>query len=139
MGQNEIELVQEAFAAVTRGDTAAFTGLLHPSFELVERFDVSTSPGAHRGHEGALSWYREGGRQWSAYEAELLSVFPVGDRLVAEGEVRATGRASGFEAKRRFGYLVEFRESKISRLEIWSSLDEAKAAAEAVRLLDAEG
>lgn len=57
---------------------------------------------------------------------ELLSVVPGDGQLVAEGEVRATGRASGFEARRRFGYVVGFRDSKISRLEIYSSLDEAR-------------
>jgi ketosteroid isomerase-like protein len=130
MGDDRIELIRAAFAAVTRGDTAAFAALLDPSFELVEQFEVSTSPGIHRGPERALSWYREGGRQWSSYVAELLDVQAVGERLVAEGEVRAKGRASGFEADRRFGYLFEFRGGKISRLEIWPCLDEARRAAE---------
>ena len=43
----------------TAGTRAPSPRLLDPGFELVERFDVSTSPGAHRGVEGALSWYRE--------------------------------------------------------------------------------
>ena len=69
----------------------------------------------------------------------MLTAFPVGERLVAEGEIRAVGRASGFEAKRRFGYLVEFCDDRISRLEIWSSVDDAKAAAEAGQLRGLEG
>lgn len=62
----EVELLREAFEAVNRGDTAAFITLLHSDFELREHFEVSTSPGPQRGHEGALSWYREGGQNWSS-------------------------------------------------------------------------
>jgi ketosteroid isomerase-like protein len=128
MTTDRIELVREGLAAVNRGDPEGFMARVHPDFELRECFDVSTNPGPHRGPAGYLFWYREGGQQWSSYAVEVLDFLPVGELLLVEGEVRATGRASGFEARQRFGYVVEFRDDKIFRLDIYASLEDAKQA-----------
>jgi ketosteroid isomerase-like protein len=70
--------------------------------------------------------YRDSGQRWSAYETELIeAVFAGGDIVVAEGEVRATGRASGIETRRRFGYLFRISEGRIIRFEIFGSRAEA--------------
>lgn len=130
MSQENVDLVRTVFEAFGRADIAAVAGLLHPEIELKENFELSTSPGPHLGIEGLMAWYREGGQNWSAYETELIEAIPAGDNtVVAEGEVRATGRMSGVRTTHRFGYLFRVAEGRISRFEIFATRREALEAA----------
>src|SRR3954452_3000410 len=129
MSQENVEIVRQVFEAFNRGDIATVAELLHRDIELRERFEPSTSPGPHRGLEGVLTWYRDGGRHWSAYEVELVDAVAAGSELVvAEGEVRATGRTSGVETRQRFGYVYGLREGKVIQFEIFKTRAEALEA-----------
>jgi ketosteroid isomerase-like protein len=130
MAQENVEVVRTAFETFNRGDMPAFAGLLHHDIELKERFELSTSPGPHRGLDGGLAWYRDSGRHWSSYETELIDAVSAGtDVVVAEGEVRARGRTSAVETRRRFGYLFGISEGRIIRFEIFGTKDDALEAA----------
>jgi ketosteroid isomerase-like protein len=129
MSQENVEIVREALDAFNRADLAAVMPMLHPDFELKERFEISTSPGPHRGPEAALAWYREGGQQWSSYEVDMIESIPADDLVVVEAVVRATGRVGSVEMTHRFGYLFKLSERRISRLEIFSAPDQAREAA----------
>jgi uncharacterized protein len=129
MSQQNVDLVRTVFEAFDRADMVAVAGMLHPDVELTEHFELSTSPGPHRGLEGLLAWYRDGGQNWSVYEIKLIEAVPVGnDVVLAVGDVRATGRTSGIEMTHRFGYLYTIAEGKIIRFEIFNDRAEALAA-----------
>jgi ketosteroid isomerase-like protein len=61
---------------------------------------------------------------------DVEEVHPVGDgRAILEFQIRARGRSSGIEAAQRAVGLATARDGKITRLEFFTELEPARAAA----------
>ena len=77
--------------------------------------------------------FRESTRDWLSYweeiELETDHVEAFGDRVVARGQWRSTGRMSGVEGTMPLHVVMTVRDGKISRLEYYPDHESAVAAA----------
>ena len=103
MAQGNVELMRRGFDAMTRADLPVLLDLIDPDFEVEIPPEVSAEPDVYRGHEG-IQRYLESfqvSMEHICFEPERM--WEVGDRVVVELLVRATGKSSGIAVELRTG------------------------------------
>ena len=84
----------------------------------------------YRGPEGVLHYMSDIDEQFESWQLEAEEMRDVGEEwLLAFGRVHLRGRASGIEMDVPFAWLIRFREERALDLQIFSSHEEAEAAA----------
>ena len=129
MGVEQLQTVADAFERWNAGD---FEGM----FELyADDMVVVTGehwPEANQVMEGKDA-FRESTQEWlelwQSVELETDHVEAYGDRVVARGHWRSTGRVSGVEGTMPVHMVLTVRDGKIARLEWYPDHDRAVAAA----------
>jgi uncharacterized protein len=132
MRGNHVEAVRAWIAAFNRRDADAILELAHPQVDYRPYLAaVSGGSGSYHGHGGLRRYLRDLDEAWSTFEAQIHSLRPVGEHVLMEGRLRATGRKSGVEVDAEMAWLHSFRDGKYARLRIF--LDPAEAAEAAAR------
>ena len=129
MSQDALDIVRSSAERWNAGD---FEGM----FELyAEDMVVVTGehwPEANQVMEGKDA-FRESTQEWlelwQSVELETDHVEAYGDRVVARGHWRSTGRVSGVEGTMPIHMVLTVRDGKIARLEWYPDHDRAVAAA----------
>ncbi|HEY7266850.1 MAG TPA: nuclear transport factor 2 family protein [Solirubrobacterales bacterium] len=124
-GEN-IELVRRAFDRWNSGDREIRPDEVDDEVEL----HSVLLGGVVRGPEGFRRWFLEIDQQfveWRSEVAELREVNP--DRLLALGRVHLRGRESEVEFDQPMAWLVDFRDGKVIRLEMFPEHSKALKAA----------
>jgi ketosteroid isomerase-like protein len=124
-GEN-IELVRRAFDRWNSGDREIRPDEVDDEVEL----HSVLLGGVVRGPEGFRRWFLEIDQQfveWRSEVAELREVNP--DRLLALGRVHLRGRESEVEFDQPMAWLVDFRDGKVIRLEMFPEHSQALKAA----------
>ena len=128
-----IEKVRWLYTEATNFDTGV-PAVIELSDPDVEIWPTGTFPGialTYRGHEGIREFF---GQLWDAFDAlhfALENVTVVGDAFVAEVRMVAQGSGSGIEIEQRFTHVLRFRDGRLYRLEAYTGVEEALAAATA--------
>ena len=111
------------------GDTDAVMDGLHPEVEIYSAPEVGNA-GTYRGRDGYRRWEGLWLEAWENFENEILSAEAVGRRhVIVDAHQRATGRDSGLEVDRKVSMLCEIRDARMLRFHIYSTHEEALAAA----------
>jgi ketosteroid isomerase-like protein len=127
---NHVEAVREWIAAFNRRDADAILDLAHPEVDYRPYLaTVAGGPGAYRGHGGLRRYLRDLDEAWSTFEAQIHSLRSVGEHVLMEGRLRATGRTSGAEVDAEMSWVHTFRDGKYARLRIFIDPREAREAA----------
>ena len=129
MSQDALDIVRSSAERWNAGD---FEGM----FELyADDMVVVTGehwPEANQVMEGKDA-FRESTQEWlelwQSVELETDHVEAYGDRVVAQGHWRSTGRVSGVEGTMPIHMVLTVRDGKIARLEWYPDHDRAVAAA----------
>lgn len=118
--QENIRVVQDAFAAFLRGDIAAILSACDPSIE-VEFFGPPTVPmsGQYKGHAGLQDYL---GRVVST--VEFLQFVPQeficeGTSVVVLGHTQARARATGREGRIPWAVVFTITDGKIGRYRVY--------------------
>ena len=130
MSEENVEIVQSAFAAFIRGDTDAVLQLCAKDIVITQPPEL---PGASRhqyGHSGVLEAFAIWPEQWDEYRIEPPRVIAdPGDRVVVASRTAGRGKQSGVEVEMEFAFLFTVREGKIAEWQIFVSEDQALDAA----------
>jgi ketosteroid isomerase-like protein len=126
-GQN-VQLLREWFAATANRDVARLLEIASPEIEYVPIMAVLEGR-IYRGHEGVVRWIDELYEHWEVFE-------PIGERyeehggtVIATGRWHARGRASGAPLDNQTAtWVVEFQDGRMTRLQTYTSTDEASEA-----------
>ncbi len=131
MPDDNVELVKQGFAALRDGGVDALMPFIHPEFEATTPAELASEPDTYRGHEGIRRYFE------SFYEAMENVYFegheftPLGDKVVVDMALHATGRTTGIETTQE-GYMVwTIKDGKAIKLEVFPERDQAMAAARA--------
>jgi ketosteroid isomerase-like protein len=65
--------------------------------------------GGYQGHPGLRQYVRDLGEAWRWYHVEIHSLRDLGNDVLMEGRLEATGRSSGLEVKEDMAWLHTFR------------------------------
>ncbi|MEA2378693.1 MAG: hypothetical protein QOK00_3144 [Thermoleophilaceae bacterium] len=126
MPDEDLEVVQRAWAAFSRVDEEGLLGELDPEIEIVP-FGAAMEGQSYRGYEGVLEWWRRDIRMtW-----ELFQVFPerfqrVGEKLLVTGHWHARGFESGVELDIPASWVIEVRDGKIAYWQTYTDHEQAR-------------
>jgi uncharacterized protein len=130
MSQENVDVVQSAFAAFIRGDTDAVLQLCAENIVTTQPREL---PGASRhqyGRSGVLEAFAIWPEQWDEYRIESPRVIAdPGDDVVVASRTTGRGKQSGVEVEMEFAFVFTVREGKIAEWQIFVSEDQALEAA----------
>jgi ketosteroid isomerase-like protein len=134
VSQENEEMVRRWVAAINRADVDELIRLADPSiYYLPYLGSISGEAGAYRGHDGLRQYVRDLAEAWSAYSVEIQSLEDLGDEVLMEGRLRATGLTSGLDVDAELAWVHSFRsgtgEGRYMRLRFFPDRAEALAAA----------
>jgi ketosteroid isomerase-like protein len=129
VSQEDVELLQEALAALDENGVDAVLPYIHPDFEFSTPPSISLEPETYNGHDGLRRYFD----QWydAADRVRVLpdEFFDAGDRVVVAIRLVARGLETGIESELRAAMVWHVRGRQAVGLEIFPTLDEAREAA----------
>jgi ketosteroid isomerase-like protein len=127
MSQENVELVREGFARWNAGDHDFFFNAAAPDIELLSRFGSLTGE-PYRGHRGVREWIADIQQSFERFELWLDEVRDLGDAVLAIGGINLRARGSGLDLKEPMGWVVEFREGRVVRMQFYAQPAQALEA-----------
>jgi ketosteroid isomerase-like protein len=129
MAKEDVERFGRAVAAYNRRDLEGFLAVCDPDVES-HPITAAAEGGAYRGHEGVRRWWENMETTWGdSLHAEAMELRDLGDCLLALGRLTGRGLGSGIELDTEVGWLVEFRNGRMTRWWAFSRHADALAAA----------
>jgi hypothetical protein len=101
--------------------------LIHPEIDIVDH-DIPDA-GTYHGHAGLAKWLQDWGSAWESWEVEPTQLMDAGDFVVALFTMIARGKGSGASATRRNATVNTVRNGMVSRIDYYTTEEEALAAA----------
>ena len=128
MSQENVDRFVEGIEAFNRGDLEAlFRGWDH---EIRFEHRLADLQGTFVGIDAVEAWFADTSEAFdSGARIECSDVRDLGDRVLALGIVRATGRGSGAETKLPFTVLATFRDGLIIHYVDYGDREQALEAA----------
>jgi ketosteroid isomerase-like protein len=123
-GENS-ELLREWFAATARRDASRLIEIASPEIEYVPIM-AALEGRVYCGHDGICQWLDELYEYWETFEPVGHEFHERGDTVIALGCWYARGKASGAQLNDEPAtWIVEFRDRKMTRLQTYTSREEA--------------
>ena len=101
---------------------------MHPDVEIQTGISDAFQGQPFRGHEGARQWLAALDENFETWRIVMDECREQGDVVVVLGEVHARGRGSGIELVQEVGWVYEFRDDKMIRLQTYYDHAQALAA-----------
>ena len=132
MSQEKLETARRAWEAANerpKPDFATVNALYHPDHELVAVTD-SLEGGTRLGAQGFREWLGEIEHTFESWTSRVEEVKAIDDERVLLLWVGTfMGKQSGAGAEQRGGAVLIFKDGKISRTEVYPSVEGAREAA----------
>ena len=123
--------MRRGFDAMTRADLPVLLELIHPDFEVEIPPEVSAEPDVYRGHDGIRRYLESFQVSMEDIRFEPERMWEVGDRVVVDLLLTATGKSSGIAVELRTGQVWTVADGRAISARIYP---DAAAALEAVGL-----
>ncbi len=127
MSQENVELVQDGFSALGRGDFESFLAMLDQEVEWVNPA-YAIEPGTRRGIDEFRDALDQLRASFGDVRPEVLEMIDAGDGVVVVGRWRGEGTGSGLPIEATFASVVTVQDSQIVRYEWFRKKAEALAA-----------
>lgn len=125
MSRGNLELAHDVIDAVERRDLNRLVELTDPAVEWHSAFAIS---GLYRGHDGMRKYVDDMNEAWEIVRLDVDHEMGVGDVVVFVGRIHYRGKGSGVEDESSSGYVITFRESKITCFRPFKEPEKALAA-----------
>jgi ketosteroid isomerase-like protein len=123
-------LVERAFVLLDSDTYEEVLPLVADDFEMVTTREVASEPDVYRGPEGVRRWWTSFLDAMDRVYLEALSFEELADgRVIVEFVIHARGQTSGIEAGLPAVAIATAADGKLRRLEFFTSLEQARAAA----------
>ena len=139
MSQESVELIRGLWEPFKGADLTVIDWDDEAIREMTERYwspeiELRWSRNApearvYQGREGVIQAFREWVEPFSEYYSEPLDFIEVGDRLVVPNRQSGTGGTSGIPVEFEFTWVYEIRDSQITRIDEYDTLEQALEAA----------
>jgi ketosteroid isomerase-like protein len=118
MSKENVEIVQNAFAAYFSGDEPTLRLITDPEVIVTTRPD-QPDVRDHHGTDGLIAFLGEWAEAWDEYSFEVLQVRDVGDVVLATARQRGQGKRSGVPVDYEVTFAFSLRKGKIVRLQMF--------------------
>jgi hypothetical protein len=102
--------------------------LIDPEIDIIDH-DIPDA-GTYHGHAGLGKWIQDWGSAWESWEIEDGEFIDAGDFVVAVFTMVARGKGSGASTTRRNATVNTVRNGVVSRIDYYTTEEEAMAAAD---------
>jgi len=124
MSRENVAVVQQALAAFSSGDAAAFASLTTPDIEWTTGLGAVEGE-VFRGHEGVATYFERLNGAWDSFVFHAAEYRDLGDVVVVLGRLEGRGRGGSVPVDSPVGAVWELRGGAIRRLRAY--LDHEKA------------
>ena len=131
MSERNLEIVQRGIDAFNARGVEGIVPFVHADFEATTPPTLASEPDTYRGHDGLRRWFDSFDEVMDDIRWEAREFHEVGDLVVVEFTLRARGKTTGLDFGQEAVMVWWLRDGKGVRLELFQTLDEAIAAAEA--------
>ncbi|MDQ3571545.1 MAG: nuclear transport factor 2 family protein [Actinomycetota bacterium] len=129
MSQENVQIVQELFEAVGRGDIEAALRLVHPDGEWANP-DYAMEPGTRHGLSGVRTALTAFSDSFADLRFDITEVVDLEERVLVTGTFSGVGRTSEVAfGSQTFGSVVTLADGKMQRYEWYLNPAEAREAA----------
>jgi ketosteroid isomerase-like protein len=125
---DNVEIMRRGYAAYAERGVDGFLEFIHPDFELVTPPGLALEPQTYKGHEGIRRYFDSFYEAVDEIRMEADDFIPVGDKVIVPFRMTTRGRASGIEASMTAVQVVELRDGKAVRFEIYPTVEQARDA-----------
>ncbi len=127
---DDVEVIVETFNLLSSDTYEQALELVDDEFEMVTTSDLASEPDTYRGSEGVRRWWETFLEVMEWVRLEVEGAHPVDDhRAILEFLIHTRGRASGIETDQRAIGLATARDGKLLRLQFFTEMADARAAA----------
>ena len=103
--------------------------IVHPDFEMETLPGIAAEPQVYRGPDGVRRWWESFYEVMDEVRIEPIEFHDGGEgRVAMQAQLRARGQSSGIDVSQETFLLCHLRENLVTRIEFFTSLDEALAA-----------
>ena len=131
MSRENLEIVQRGFEAFNERGIDGIVPLIDPDFEATTPANLASEPDTYRGHDGIRRWFDSFDEVMDQIRWDPREFHEAGDRVIVEFTLRARGKTTGLDLGQEAVMLWELRDGKAVRLDLFPTLGEAQAAANA--------
>lgn len=121
-------MLREVYAALGRGDTTGMVEHLHPEAELHQPPETPGG-GSYYGREELIRGTTDFLSAWEEYTFEPRRITSIGDGVLAEIFLTATGKSSGVTVERNLFHGWSFLDGRPHRLFVRMTREDAVEAA----------
>jgi ketosteroid isomerase-like protein len=128
MTPTNLEVFERGLDAYNRRDIDDLLEVLDPEVEWYPVLEVllGGQGTVYRGHDGVRELFRNIADALGEIRGEVSEVVEDSrDRIVASGQLYARGRHSGAVTEASLGWLVNFRNGKVSKIRTYGGIEEA--------------
>jgi ketosteroid isomerase-like protein len=130
MSEENVEAFRRAGEAFNRRDIDAMGESVTDDFEFIPYLAaVVEKTTTYRGRDGFRQYLEDADAAWENFQVRVDEIRDLGDRVIAFGEIRGRGRASGLDTRVPLAWVADFHQGKISRLQSYGDATEALNAA----------
>lgn len=130
MPEQNVEIIERGFDAFNERGVDGILPFVHPEFETTTPPELASEPDTYRGHDGVRRWFDSFDEVMEEIRWEGHDFRQVGDRVVVEFTLRATGKTTGLAFGQDAAMVWELRDGRAIGVELFQTLDEALAFAE---------
>ena len=128
MASENVEIVRRGFDAFNRDGVEGILPFVHPQFEATTPPNLASEPDTYRGHDGVRRWFDSFDEVMDAIRWDPKAFHEEQDRVLVEFTLRARGKRTGLDFGQEAVMVWELRDAKAVRLELYPTLEEARAA-----------
>jgi uncharacterized protein len=125
-----VAIVRGALEGFNSGDPERILPFLDPDFVATTPSELASEPDTYRGHDGIRRYFESFEEVMEDIRWDLHDFHEAGDRVLVEFTLRARGKTTGLDFGQPAVMLWELRDGRAIRLDLFSTLDEARAAAD---------
>jgi ketosteroid isomerase-like protein len=121
-----VSVIERFNELMERGEVSL--DLIDPDVVIVDH-DIPDA-GDYHGHEGLRKWLEDDwGSAWESYALEPGFVEDGGDVVLSVFTIVARGKGSGVETRRRNATVNTVKDGRVTRIDYYTTEEEARAAA----------
>jgi ketosteroid isomerase-like protein len=122
-----VKRLEEAYAALGRGDENAALAMLAPDCEWQESAELPDVDALH-GRDAVAQFLGDFLESWESFEQEIEDVVVEDDRIGLSIHLTAVGRASGIELDTRYAHVWTIRDGLGARVDAYRDPEAMRAA-----------
>jgi ketosteroid isomerase-like protein len=127
MSEENLDLMRAGIELMNRGDIEAVLGGMDPEIRFEHR--LAALQGSFVGLSGVRGWFRDLLETFDSWWIDCEDIRDLGDRVLALGTLRTTGKESGVETELPLAIVAEYRDGLITDFTDYGDWAEALEAA----------